>query len=153
MIDSAPCCRLSHVDLSLSADYDLTALHGMVARLLGKETSLGQSAAPFIGLVAKHLHDDESTEPVKIQVYSFYLREILGSRFPISKHIASGLHPFFRKFTSAKEFQREIAPALERALLRSPEIILQTAIVPLVQVSTLCRVNMSDYCRQRETFT
>ncbi|OBT48541.1 hypothetical protein VE00_01304 [Pseudogymnoascus sp. WSF 3629] len=72
-------------------------------------------------------------EKKKENYYNFYTREIIGSRTPVPAHIANGLYDFFLDFTSAEELAKHVAPSLEKALLRAPEIVLDDLITPLVE--------------------
>lgn len=64
---------------------------------------------------------------------SFYKREIIGSRIPVPAHVANGLSDFFSSFPSNDEITQDLLPAFEKGILRSPEIVLNGIIPPLVQ--------------------
>lgn len=70
---------------------------------------------------------------LKKEVYTFYTREVLGSKVVLPDHIASGLGDFFENFTTVEEFSTEIVPALDRSLLRAPEVILNDIFSPLIR--------------------
>ncbi|RPA79656.1 ARM repeat-containing protein [Ascobolus immersus RN42] len=69
----------------------------------------------------------------KKDIYTFYTREILGSKVVLPSHIAGGLGDFFENFTTADEFATEVVPPLERSLLRAPEVILNDIFSPLIR--------------------
>jgi Generalcontrol nonderepressible 1 (Gcn1) N-terminal len=75
----------------------------------------------------------EKLDACKKDVHAFYVRDIIGSRTPIPPHIAEGLHDFFAEFTSLEDIQKEIMPSMEKALLRSPEIVLNGVIENFVE--------------------
>ncbi|KUJ11966.1 ARM repeat-containing protein [Mollisia scopiformis] len=67
----------------------------------------------------------------KSEYYAFYIREIIGSRTLVPSHISNALHDFFASFATKEDIEREIVPALEKALLRAPEIVLNDLVTPL----------------------
>ena len=71
-------------------------------------------------------------EGFKKDIYAFYVREIIGSRTLVSPVKANALHDFFSAFTTSKEFMTDIAAPLEKALLRSPEVVLNDVVTPLI---------------------
>lgn len=64
---------------------------------------------------------------------SFYKREIVGSKTPVPDHVAHGMNDFFSAFLSNEEITQDLLPSFEKAILRSPEIVLNGLIGPLVQ--------------------
>ena len=69
----------------------------------------------------------------KSEFYTFYNREIIGSRTAVPEHIANGLKYFFLDFTTDDDLEKEIVPSLEKALLRAPEIVLNDLVTLLFQ--------------------
>jgi hypothetical protein len=67
----------------------------------------------------------------KSEYYAFYVREIIGSRTPVPAHISNALDDFFTGFATKQDLEKEIVPALEKALLRAPEIVLNDLVTPL----------------------
>ena len=65
--------------------------------------------------------------------YEAYVKMILGSKKVVPPHIADGLHDFFQSFTDEKDLTDEVIKPLERALLRSPEIVLNNLVTPLIE--------------------
>lgn len=63
--------------------------------------------------------------------YTFYIREIIGSRAPLPGHISEALGDFFEAFTTSEDMEKVLVPALEKALLRAPEIVLNDLLTPL----------------------
>ncbi|KAK3395245.1 armadillo-type protein [Podospora didyma] len=72
-------------------------------------------------------------EKSKAQHLTFYAREILGSRTPVPKHLAGGLGDFFSAFVTLEDLDKEVFPALEKGLLRAPEVILNEILTSLVK--------------------
>ncbi|CAI4214985.1 unnamed protein product [Parascedosporium putredinis] len=67
------------------------------------------------------------------QYFTFYSREVINSRTSVPKHIAGAFTDFFSDFTSLDDLRAAIVPALEKGLLRAPEVVLCDVIVPLVE--------------------
>lgn len=63
--------------------------------------------------------------------YDFYIREIIGSRTPVPGHLSNALDDFFSGFTTIEDVEKTIIPAVEKALLRAPEIVLNDLVTPL----------------------
>ena len=110
------------------------AIGKIVGSLASKSQSLGLRAAPFLGTIGSVCSDQiDMLSSCKSDIYSFYAREILGSRSPVPTHIASGLGPFFAHFATLDDLRLDVTPALERAILRAPEVVLHDLITPFVQ--------------------
>jgi hypothetical protein len=67
-------------------------------------------------------------EQRKQDYYAFYVREIIGSKSQLPRHISRGLHDFFDTFPTLEELEKEIIPATEKALLRAPEMVLKDVV-------------------------
>ena len=80
--------------------------------------------------------------------YTFYLREIVGSHTVVPPHIATAFHDFFSSFTTVEKLQKDIVPALEKSLLRAPEIVLDGVITALVK-SLPPKVDLSEILHAR----
>ncbi|TAQ91547.1 hypothetical protein B7494_g178 [Chlorociboria aeruginascens] len=98
------------------------------------------------GVCARKPEAREYLESQKSAFYTFYNREIIGSRTQIPQHIANGLHDFFSNFSTKADIELEIVPSLEKALLRAPEIVLNDLVSPLfhslpqsIDLSTILR--------------
>ena len=111
------------------------ALSTIVESLTAKGSPLGVKGASFLGVVAgvcARLPEHQALLAVhKKEYHAFYLREILGSRVQVPKHLASALNDFFAGFTTSGDLRNEIIPPLEKALLRAPEVVLNDLISPL----------------------
>ena len=71
-------------------------------------------------------------ESLKQQYYAFWTREVISSKNPVPKHVANAFHDFFENFATIEEMKTEIIPALEKALLRAPEVVLNDLVSPLI---------------------
>ena len=108
----------------------------IVSLLTANSQPLGNRTATFLGIVAgvcARLPARRAVlEQEKSHFYSFYTREIIGSRTKVPKHIATGLTDFFMDFTTSEDLDKDVVPAVEKALLRAPEVVLDDLISPLV---------------------
>ncbi|KAI5851570.1 armadillo-type protein, partial [Morchella snyderi] len=109
----------------------------MVGKLTAKGSSSTQKNALLLGVVAGVCARSEKCKPVlqglKGDVYAFFVREIIGSRTPVPAHVSGGLSDFFAEFTTAEDFSSELAPAMEKALLRAPEVVLDGVLVGVLE--------------------
>lgn len=92
--------------------------------------------AALLGVVAGVCSRKPDAKPIleklKSQYLAFYVREVVGSRTPLQPHLAGGLGDFFSAFVNLEDLDKEVFPALEKGLLRSPEVVLDDLITPLV---------------------
>ncbi|KAI1005693.1 eIF-2-alpha kinase activator [Podosphaera aphanis] len=84
------------------------------------------------GVCARHPEAKQWIETRKSDYYKFYIREIIGSRVQIPPYLANALEDFFSNYPEQNELEKELAPALEKALLRAPEIVLNDLLTPLM---------------------
>lgn len=128
--------RRSFRRLFKNDDIGARAVVDIVSRLTAKSHPLGQRSAVLLGVVAgvcARLSTRRSAlEGVKDQYYSFYIREVLGSRSIVPEHIGAALNDLFSNFTTFQDFKIQILPALEKSLLRAPEVVLNDLVSPLV---------------------
>lgn len=71
-------------------------------------------------------------EKLKPDYFTFYTREIVGSKSPIPKYLAAGLGDFFSDFVTPEELEAEVVASLKKGLLRAPEVVLNDLITPLI---------------------
>ena len=130
------------------------AVLSLVKTLTVKGHPLGIKAANLLGILAgvcSHLTDGvRLLAPCKQDYYAYYLREILGSRALVPKHLASAFNDFFKTFITFEDLQKEIVPSLEKTLLRAPEVVLNDLLSPLfeslptdIDVATILTKNLS----------
>ena len=107
------------------------SIPAIISQLTAKDQPLGNRTAVFLGVIAGTCARKNNSVLTKSENYSFYVREILGSRTAVPSHIANALNDFFMNFTTAAELRKEVIPTLEKALLRGPEVV-QSLVQPLV---------------------
>lgn len=110
------------------------AIREIVTQLTTASTG-AEKNAPFLGVVSgvsarlqtrKHVMEEQ-----KKKVLTFYAKEILGSRTLVPAHVANGLSDFFASFVTYEDLTSDVLPTLEKAILRSPEVVLGGLIPPL----------------------
>ncbi|KAI4170886.1 MAG: hypothetical protein LQ343_004650 [Gyalolechia ehrenbergii] len=124
----------------------------VVDQLTSASSRAGSRAAVLLGVAAgvcaRHPHLKVVLEKQKSHYISFFLREIIGSRVPVQPHIATGLADFFLEFVTIEDMQSDIAPAIEKALLRAPEVVLNDLISPLI-ISLPGNIDMAQLLADR----
>lgn len=100
----------------------------VISRLTEKSQLLGPRGAVFLGVIAgvcaRLPWRRSELQSCKGHYYSFYLREIVGSRYATPQHIGTALKDFFNNFTTSEDLNTVLSPAFEKALLRAPEVVL-----------------------------
>lgn len=123
--------RLFNKDSDTAKD----AIEAVVFQLTEKSQPLGLRSAIFLGVVAGVCSRLPAKRPVleacKGHYYSFFVREIIGSRSTVPQHVAAALEDFFQNFTTVEDLLEVLSPAFEKALLRAPEVVLDL-LPPLV---------------------
>ncbi|KAK3987255.1 translational activator GCN1 [Cladorrhinum sp. PSN332] len=116
---------------------DIKALEAAVKVLTTKGAQPAAKNAVLLGVIAGVSSRKSEAKPLvqglKAQYFTFYTREIVGSRTPVPKHLANALSDFFSAFVSFEDLEKEIFPSLEKGLLRAPEVVLNDLITPLVR--------------------
>ena len=87
-------------------------------------------------------------ESVKDQYLAFWIRDIVGSRSVVPDYIAYALGDFFSDFVTEQDLDSTIVPALEKALLRAPEVVLNDILRP-VFLSLPKAIDLSDTLANR----
>jgi hypothetical protein len=104
--------------------------------LTKKDASSTSTYAVLLGVVAgvsaRNPRYKEAFADQKKSCLTFYTREIVGSKVPVSSHIAHGMDEFFKQFVSLEDLESDIIPPLEKALLRAPEIVLNNVVAPMI---------------------
>ncbi|KAL9127222.1 MAG: hypothetical protein Q9217_003860 [Psora testacea] len=132
-VQDAACRYTKRAIRSIELAQGHSALEAIVDSLTSKDQPLGAVTAPMLGVVGAACASQPGVlHPFKKRIYAFYTREILGSRNPVPKHLAAGLKAVFTNFATLNDFQCDIVPALEKAVLRAPEVVLNDLISPLV---------------------
>lgn len=108
-----------------------------VQTLAAKNAQPSPKNAVMLGVIAGVCSRQSESKPIleklKGQYFTFYTREIIGSKTPVPTHLAAGLSDFFSAYVPLDEFEKEIVLPLGKGLLRAPEIVLNDLITPLVQ--------------------
>jgi len=113
------------------------AIGGAVQTLTAKGPQSNAKNIVLLGVFAGVCSRNKEAGPVlgrlKAQYLAFYTREIIGAKTTVPEHLASGLHDFFSAFITPEDFDKEVVSALEKGLLRAPEIVLNDLVTPLVR--------------------
>jgi hypothetical protein len=110
-------------------------LTAAVQALTAKGTQPAAKNAVLLGVIAGVCSRNADAKPVlanlKPAYFTFYTREVIGSRTAIPEYLAGGLNDYFSAFASLEDLEKEVFPAIEKGLLRAPEVVLGL-IKPLV---------------------
>lgn len=121
----------------LKTELGQKSLGPIVSALTSKGAAPTARNAVFLGVVAGVAARlpvlEAAFAKLKPDYFAFYIREILGSKIVLPQHIAEALDDFFSSFVEMEDLQKELLPAVEKALLRSPEVVLNDLIAPLVK--------------------
>ncbi|KAF1848328.1 translational activator [Cucurbitaria berberidis CBS 394.84] len=112
------------------------ALSKLVTTLTAKGSVSTAGNSVFLGVIAgvssrlpivktlleQHKHD----------YYTFYIREVVGSRNQLPDHVSNALHDFFDSFPTLEELRKEVILPIEKALLRAPEVVLNDIVSPMI---------------------
>lgn len=120
-----------------SSDSSENRLSSSVDILASKSAQSTPRNAVLLGVIAGVSARKDHLRPVldtlKPKYYEFFTREIIGSRIAVPEHVVLGLGDFFTSFATPEELSKELIPALEKGLLRAPEVILGGVVTPLVR--------------------
>ncbi|KAE9981119.1 hypothetical protein BLS_007786 [Venturia inaequalis] len=121
----------------LKTEIGQKSLSPIVSALTAKATASTAKNAVLLGVIAGVASRLPVVKPefakLKPSYFAFYIREILGSKTVLPQHIAEAFSEFFSSFVEMEDLQKELLPAIEKALLRSPEVVLNDLISPLVK--------------------
>ncbi|MCJ1397879.1 translational activator of GCN4 [Xylographa trunciseda] len=138
-------------NLFRSAECGADTIKAIVSSLTEKNP-LGSRSAILLGIVSGVCARLAAARPVfealKPQYFSFWVQEIIGSRTIVPHHIACAFKDFFSSFTDAHDMAVEISPALEKALLRAPEVVLNDLIKPMVSALPV-HIDLSEVLADR----
>ncbi|KAI0006860.1 translational activator GCN1 [Xylariaceae sp. FL0662B] len=100
----------------------------VVQALTAKGTQPTVKNAAILGVVAgvcsRHAQAKEVLAAMKSDYFTFYTRELVGSRTPVPVHLATGLRDFYSDFVTLEDLEKDVIPPIERGLLRAPEVVL-----------------------------
>ena len=118
------------------ADFGTAAIDESIIVLSAKGPNPTPKNAITLGLVAgvcRRVPNKGDIVTLRKQDYiGFYLRELLGSRVQLPTYIGKGLHDFFAAFVNLDDLNKDIIPAVEKALLRAPEVVLNDLVAPMI---------------------
>jgi hypothetical protein len=107
---------------------------------------------PFLGVIsgvaARIPQIRPAMEEMKATVLRFYAKEIIGSRTAVPLHVAGGLSDLFTSFVTEEDLQSEIWPPLEKAMLRSPEVVF-SGLIPAMSSAIPETVDFSNVLASR----
>ena len=133
-VQDAACRSAKRAIRAIQQSQGQGAVRAIVDSLASDNPRLKERSAPMLGVIGSACAGQQDVLYLyKNQIFAFYTREILGSRSPVPNHIAAGLKGFFQNFTSLDDFKHEIVPALEKAMLRAPEVVMNDVIAPLIE--------------------
>lgn len=112
------------------------ALEKLVTTLTAKGTAPSAGNAVFLGVIAGVSSRLPTVKPLleqrKQDYYTFYIREIIGSRSQLPNHVSNAMHDFFHSYPTLEELRKEVIAPIEKALLRAPEVVLNDLISPMI---------------------
>ncbi|KAL4986897.1 armadillo-type protein [Aspergillus falconensis] len=127
------------------------AIKQSVQRLTSNATT-GQKNAPFIGVIsgvsARMPNKKEVLEGEKKTIVSYYIKELVGTKAATPAHIVNGMSDFFESFITEADLTSEILPPLEKAILRSPEVVF-SGLVPSLFSSLPTEIDLSEVLHSR----
>jgi len=107
----------------------------LTVKAISGASDAASSYAPYLGIVAgvstRIPERKEQLESIKRQVLDFYVKAIIGSKTPVPHHESHGLEDFFSEYARTQDLADIVVPAIEKAILRSPEAVLQGPLVEL----------------------
>lgn len=110
-------------------------IQGVVDALTVKGSQPSARNAVLLGVVAgvcsRHVQAKDVLAAKKPDYFSFFTREVIGSRLPILDHITTGLGDFFSDFVTSEDLEKNVIPPIEKGLLRAPEVVL-AIVAPLI---------------------
>lgn len=128
-------CRRA-IRVLAKSDVGFEALGNCIVLFTAKAAVPSPQNAVLLGVIAgvcKRLPNRLAAVSLHKQDYiEFYLREIIGSRVQLSPYLADALQDFFGFYVSYEELKKDIVPAVEKALLRAPEVVLHDLVAPMV---------------------
>ena len=113
--------------LARNAEIGKDAIGEIITQLTQRDSS-NIKAAVLLGIIAgvtSRLPDRKSLlDARKAEYLSFWIREVINSRSLVPEHISTSFADFFVTFVNEQDVQASLIPALEKALLRAPEVVL-----------------------------
>ena len=121
-------------DVFKTAQVGGKALH-LALQDVASSSDANAAHGPYLGVIAgvsaRLPEIMDQLESSKKQILDFYVKCMIGSKTPMPFHESMGLRDFFVDFVTAQNMDEIVVPAIEKAILRSPEAILQGPIEAL----------------------
>ncbi|KAL8920378.1 MAG: hypothetical protein Q9172_004520 [Xanthocarpia lactea] len=109
----------------------------IINQMTSTSSPIGARGAVFLGVVAgvcaRRPHLKSILRTQKGHYISFFLRELIGSRSTVPEHLTDALRDFFGNYLIFEDLDKDIAPAVEKALLRAPEVVLNDLVSPMIK--------------------
>ncbi|KAI0437982.1 armadillo-type protein [Xylaria telfairii] len=103
-------------------------IQDVVQALTAKGSQPTARNAAMLGVVAgvcsRHVQAREILAAQKPGYFAFFVRELVGSRTAISRHLVTSLRDFFSDFVTLDDLEKDVIPPVEKGLLRAPEVVL-----------------------------
>ncbi|WPH00312.1 Hypothetical protein R9X50_00313700 [Acrodontium crateriforme] len=129
------------------SEFGAQAMDNCISALSSKGPNPAPSNGLLLGVVAgvcSRIPERTSVVGSRKEDYiTFYLREILGSRMRLPEHIANAFQDFFASYVTIDDLKKEIVPAVEKALLRAPEVVLNDLVAPMFKALP-ASIDLSD---------
>lgn len=75
---------------------------------------------------------NKAVEEKRSEFYNLYIQAVLGSKSPLNQATVDSFIPFFSDYTTQSDFDEVLVPAITKAMLRAPEVVLVYIIPTLV---------------------
>lgn len=93
--------------------------------------SIAALAGASIDLLSANPSVQAKVEAQKEEIFKIYTQNVLGTKVPLSRHLVDSFSPFFIDFTTQSDFDKVLAPAISKAILRASENTLSTISIAL----------------------
>lgn len=118
------------------ADAGSKAISLIVSELTSGPSASAQNAQ-YLGVVCgvsfRIAERKDELRGLSSKVLDFYVKHVLGSKTVLAQHQAYGLSDYFASFIDMKDMTEVLAPAIEKSILRSAEVVLQGPITALAK--------------------
>lgn len=131
----------------LKASFGPEAVAECISVLTAKAAAPAPKNAVLLGIVAGVCRrvpgQDTVVESKKSDYFAFYIREMLGSKLQQPPHVATALYDFFASYVTIDDLKKDLMPAVEKSLLRAPEVVLNDLVAPMV-IALPADLDLSD---------
>ena len=119
---------------------------------LASGTTASSSCAAYLGVIAgvsaRIPARREQMGALSESIIDFYIKHIIASKFPLPQQDVGGLGDFMHDFLTEESLTSAVVPAIEKAILRSPEAILHGPVIALAK-SVADGIDLSPMLRSR----